>query len=62
MSEAGRNAIAFFVLGILAFVTGIVFWAVSGRADAMLSFACSAVVFAGAWLFERLSTSRTSGE
>ncbi|MFE4370528.1 hypothetical protein ACFRMN_20250 [Streptomyces sp. NPDC056835] len=55
MSESGRNSGAFFLLGAVAFITGIVFWIVSGRAASTVSFACSSVVFAGAWLFERIS-------
>ena len=48
MSETRKNSVGFFTLGILAFVTGIVFWAVSGRAEAMVFFASAAVHLAGA--------------
>ncbi|MER8232541.1 hypothetical protein [Streptomyces sp. NPDC094049] len=55
MNESRRNSTAFFFLGVLGLLTGIVFWATSGRASATVTFACSAVVFATAWFFERTS-------
>ncbi|GAA0923778.1 hypothetical protein [Streptomyces thermoalcalitolerans] len=58
MKEARRNSVAFFALGVVAFVTGTLFWAVWGRADAMVLFACAAVLFAGAWVCERASKSK----
>ncbi|MFE0704128.1 hypothetical protein [Streptomyces sp. NPDC058872] len=62
MSEPRKNSVAFFLLGALAFVAGIAFWIVSGRASATLTFACSCVVFAGAWLFERIAQRTENGQ
>ncbi|WP_432066403.1 hypothetical protein [Streptomyces sp. C10-9-1] len=56
MNDPRRNSGAFFVLGALAFAAGLGFWAMAGRASATVSFACSAVVFAAAWLFERIGS------
>ncbi len=61
MSESRKNSGAFFGLGAISFVTGIIFWGVSGRADSALFFACSSVVFAGAWIFERISRREKDG-
>lgn len=51
--ESRRESVAFFLLGVLGFLTGVIFWIASGRASATTTFACSSVVFAGAWFFER---------
>lgn len=58
MSEMRRKSAMCAVMGCVAFLMGIVGWAVWGRFQAMGSFVSSAVIFAGAWLFERLSGSR----
>ncbi|MFM9615821.1 hypothetical protein [Streptomyces niveiscabiei] len=55
MNEPRRNSVPFFLLGVLGFLAGLAFWAFSGRGSATVSFACSAVVFAGAWFFERIA-------
>ncbi|MET9293691.1 hypothetical protein [Streptomyces sp. NPDC003077] len=60
MSESRKNSVTFFLLGVLAFLAGIAFWITSGRASAAATFACSSVVFAGAWFFERM-TKRSEG-
>lgn len=55
MSEPRKNSVAFFLLGVLAFLAGITFWVAAGRASATVTFFCSSVVFASAWLFERIA-------
>ncbi|MFD5495066.1 hypothetical protein ACFWH4_19725 [Streptomyces sp. NPDC127091] len=57
MSEMRKKSVTFAVMGCVAFLMGIVGWAVWGRFQAMGSFMSSAVIFAGAWLFERFSES-----
>ncbi|MER7759068.1 hypothetical protein [Streptomyces sp. NPDC097619] len=55
MNEPRKNSTAFFALGLLGLLAGVVFWLVDGRDAATVPFACAAVVFAGAWFFERVS-------
>ncbi|MFD8914043.1 hypothetical protein [Streptomyces sp. NPDC059575] len=54
MSESRKNSGVFFLLGVLAFLAGVAFWIISGRGSAAVNFACSSVVFAVAWFFERM--------
>ncbi|MEV0690431.1 hypothetical protein [Streptomyces sp. NPDC050388] len=58
MSEAKRYSVMFAFLGCVNFLTGIVVWAMLDRFNAMAPFACSAVLFAGAWLWERFPGAR----